>query len=261
MSCNANELPEHPASISALRIELFEVTVGRFRSFVAAYPGSKPAAGAGKNPHVAADTGWQPAWDGSLPQDKAALIDKLKCSQYQSWTDAAGDTDNRPINCVSWLLAFSFCAWDGGRLPTEAEWELVAAGGDSNRLFPWGSAPIDDAHAVWNCCGSGSCGTCQASDIVAVGSRAAGIGRYGQYDLAGSMYEWVFDWHLDGWYSPGPANPCSDCANTTVSQYRGSRGGSWMGSAPADFRAAHRYRFSPTDGHSTIGFRCARLVP
>jgi formylglycine-generating enzyme required for sulfatase activity len=42
-----------------------------------------------------------------------------------------------PINCVTWHEAYAFCIWDGGFLPTEAEWELAASGGEE-RVFPYG---------------------------------------------------------------------------------------------------------------------------
>src|SRR5256885_1964087 len=59
-----------------------------------------------------------------------------------------------PVNCVSWFEAFAFCAWDGGYLPTEAEWNYAAAGGGDQRAYPWsvpsGTLLIDVAHANYN---------------------------------------------------------------------------------------------------------------
>src|SRR5205085_368808 len=102
------------------------------------------------------DPGWQKAWNARLPPDRQALIGSLACySSYATWRDVgdASDEETRPINCVSWYVAEAFCIWDNGRLPTDAEWELAAAGGSELRLYPWGDAapgPSADL-AVYSC--------------------------------------------------------------------------------------------------------------
>src|SRR6185503_5212427 len=101
------------------------------------------------------------------------------------------------MNCVSWFEAFAFCAWDGGRLPTETEWNYAAAGGNEQRVYPWG-ANIDLTKASYDCAGDGSgTGTpnCMFSDMLPVGSRSPqGDGKWGQADLAGNVWEWTLDW-------------------------------------------------------------------
>ena len=52
---------------------------------------------------------------------------------YQTWT---ANNDNLPMNCITWFEAFAFCIWDGGRLPTELEWNYAAAGGSSQNVYP-----------------------------------------------------------------------------------------------------------------------------
>ena len=78
----------YPATVSDFRLDLYEVTVGRFRKFVAGYPGNMPAAGAGKNPNNPSDPGWDAAWNavsdaGSpvMPADHAALVSAIKCDR------------------------------------------------------------------------------------------------------------------------------------------------------------------------------------
>ena len=135
------EQPEHETTVAEFYLDRFEVTVARFREFVAAYDAwQKPILGDGAHPLIP-ESGWDESW--VLPATAGEFLTALDCSQdFPTWTDSPGPNEDLPINCVSWYEAFAFCIWDGGRLPTEAEWEYVAAGGNENRLHPWGSTPL-----------------------------------------------------------------------------------------------------------------------
>jgi hypothetical protein len=77
--------------------------------------------------------------DTRLAANRAALISTVKCnsdSRYQTWTDAAGANENKPMNCVTWHEAMAFCIWDGGYLPTELEWNYAASGGQREARVP-----------------------------------------------------------------------------------------------------------------------------
>ncbi|WP_437630663.1 formylglycine-generating enzyme family protein [Sorangium sp. So ce854] len=251
-----------PATVSGFLLDRFEVTVGRFRSFVEAYPGSQPAADAGAHPGIPG-SGWDPAWGGALPTDAAALRAAVRCTpdnpDMPTWTDEPGAHEHLPMNCVSWYVAFAFCAWDGGRLPTEAEWNHAAAGGSEQRQYPWSRPPesteIDASYASYDCGESAAPGcTFQSdfSDIVPVGSRSPkGDGRWAQADLGGSMREWT----LDG-FGAYP-NPCVDCANLRDTAERVVRGGSAFGK-PNHLLSSERVSVSPSTIYYSLGFRCAR---
>jgi formylglycine-generating enzyme required for sulfatase activity len=245
-----------PATVSAFRLDRFEITVGRFRQFMASYPGNKPVAGAGAHPLIAG-SGWQAGWDASLAADQAALKTAVKCNGSTStWTDTAGGNESKPMNCLDWYEAFAFCAWDGGRLATEAEWNYAAAGGSEQRSYPWGAAAPDNAHAVYGCTGDGSAaGSCAATDILSVGAKSpVGDGKWGHADLAGGVWEWNLDWYGDPYVTP-----CSDCAivakGTPSSRVR--RGGSWSGDA-SYLLSSVRDGYAPTAHGSLVGARCAR---
>jgi formylglycine-generating enzyme required for sulfatase activity len=262
-SNNAN----YPATVSDFRLDTYEITVGRFRKYVAAYPGNKPVAGAGKNPNNGSDPGWDATWNGTsyMKADQATLIAAFKCdATYQTWTDSAGGNECRPMNCITWYEAFAFCIWDGGRLPTEAEWNYAAAGGSEQRPYPWGTTvPGNNANlAVCGCYynGSGSC--TGVTNIAPAGSVSAGNGKWGQADLAGNVWEWVLDWSnccSSPW--PGyPSSTCNNCANFTATSLRVFRGGSFIDNASI-LLSSYRGSPAPTNRHGAVGARCARSAP
>jgi formylglycine-generating enzyme required for sulfatase activity len=256
----------YPATVSDFRLDVYEVTVGRFRAFVEAGYGTQaqpPAAGSGAHGAIAG-SGWDSGWNGSLAADTAALKAALKCNNdgpFQTWTDTAGANEFRPVNCVDWYTAFAFCTWDGGYLPTEAEWNYAAAGGSEQRAYPWSvpasSTTISEANASYNLGGTAACrgdgvDGCSVADLVRPGSKPAGNGRWGQADLGGNVWEWT----LDGYASPY-ANPCNNCANLADSSGRVVRGGNFYGNA-LYLRGARRFNVGPAVRSNFIGLRCAR---
>jgi formylglycine-generating enzyme required for sulfatase activity len=158
-----------------------------------------------------------------------------------------------PINWVTWYQAFAFCAWDGGWLPTEAEWEYAAGGGSEQRLYPWAGGEASDAVRL-----PANYVSNHNALPLAVGSEPLGNGKWGQSDLAGSVNEWVFDWYAESYVVP-----CDNCANMTPTvytninppgQYRVVRGGSWAD--PYDVITARLRRHKTPSGKA--GLRCAR---
>ncbi len=252
----------HPATLSSFVLDKYEVTVGRFRAFVKAGFGtqmSPPMADAGAHPTLAG-SGWDSGWNTLLAANTTELVDAIKCNTaYQTWTDAPGDNENKPITCVTWPEAMAFCIWDGGYLPTEAEWNYAASGGSEQRVYPWSSpassTAVDCTYANYYV--DSPAGTFCVDGVRGgtnrVGSQSPkGDGRWGHADLAGSAWEWMLDWHATAY-----STPCNDCANLTPSTLRVVRGGSFLDNAPF-LRAAGRGNLTPTDRGDVIGFRCAR---
>jgi formylglycine-generating enzyme required for sulfatase activity len=238
----------YPAALSDFSLDKYEITVGRMRRFVAAYLGGKrPGPGDGAHPRIPG-SGWREEWSSLLP-DKAGLDQILNCPDH-SWSDSPED-DRRPMNCLTYHLAFAFCAWDGGRLPTRAEWNYAAAGGNEQRVYPWSmpGAPvvIDRAHANYGV----TCG-CSARDLVDVGSLPMGNGLFGQADLAGNLREWNLD-------AAGPLDAsCMDCARLAGGGDYVISGGSLIEQAPA-VSVADGYNSAPGSKPNWLnGARCAR---
>lgn len=248
-STHPAEQPEHDATVADFYLDTFEVTVGRFRRFVQQYDGTAPSEGAGEHPLIP-ESGWRAAWNGSLPATQTSLMSSLKChTAFQTWTDTEQGNESYAITCVSWYEAFAFCAWDGGRLPTEAEWEYAAAGGIENRLFPWGQQAPTPAMANW----SGS----ERTPFLGVGQHPSGIGRWGHHDLAGNMDEWTLDLWDHLWYATGGAS-CDNCANLGDAPDRVQRGGYWDATSGHIRAAGRTVSLYPNQRFPTEGFRCAR---
>lgn len=253
---------QNKATVADFRLDKYEVTVGRFRKFVDAVVGGwTPLNGSGTHTHLNGgsglattsggnEVGWEIGWNTNLPSSTTAWEASLECNTTRAtWTPTAGANERRPINCVSWYQASAFCIWDGGFLPSDAEWNYAAAGGSEQRVYPWSSPPsttaISDAEAVY--CGGSCAGTRN------VGSTSpSGNGRYGQADMAGNVWEWVQDW-----VRPPPYPPCNNCADLTPSPGRVFRGGAFSYGA-SDLLASVRYGYPPTGGTYSIGARCSR---
>jgi formylglycine-generating enzyme required for sulfatase activity len=245
--CTACAFPSgHTSTVADFALDKYEVTVGRFRKFVEAYQGP-PAEGAGAHPWIS-ESGWKKAWDAKMPANNRSIV-----GASWNWTSTPGANEQQPVSGVSWYAAFAFCAWDGGFLPTELEWQYAAAGGAENRLYPWPGSKLDHDHAVYSDC-PGGLGCSSPVDIENVGSKPAGVGKWGQYDLVGSMLEWT----IGALTKPFPLkDPCDNCAVGEPGPYAIVRGGAWAwdgGYATNEFRAQE----DPEFRLAYVGFRCAR---
>jgi formylglycine-generating enzyme required for sulfatase activity len=251
MTRSLTEVPEHTATVSLFELDRFEVTIGRFKAFLDQYDGTPPPEGAGEHPKVA-NSGWDSTWNEHLPPTADELRTELHACMLNMDLHEYDKLDS-PMSCIDLYAAYAFCIWDGGRLPTDAEWELAAAGGDENRLYPWGQTPPDDT--LINPCDGLYC----SDSIDPVGTYASAAGRWGHLDLAGSVTEWVRD-HVNvtldhqGW-----VGGCVDCLDLDPCCGGPSfiRGGG-VALEPTRLRAAARGRYY--DFGEGTGARCARDV-
>lgn len=276
--CAVSSVPDGAAEgypVGPFELDVYEVTSGRFEAFVAATGGNlREAAAQGNWPD------WKPEWTAKLPSSRAEVDNELgPACKFRSALDDFGaltwpadrivqsvngymvDDNERaadiradataprlhqkPINCVSYYVAAAFCAWEGGRLPTDAEWGYAATGGADRRTYAWGNELLA-AHAVtdlkpeeghfftypedfpFNGLGM------NAYHIAPPGSKPLGRSRWGQADLGGNVLEWVAD---------------------IAGEVGSVRGGSWEGH-PLDNAVKHtNYPLDRTYG--ALGMRCA----
>jgi sulfatase modifying factor 1 len=261
-----------PATVSSFRLDKYLVTVGRFRQFVRAWNGGyNPPAGSGKHIHLnggeglenawvpgAYEPGWNATWNDDPDVDAADSPVACVGSQHTfTWTNSPGTQENLPIDCVNWYEAYAFCIWDGGFLPSGAEWEYAAAGGSQQREYPWGStAPgTGGQRAVYEGEYMGN-----TTQVAPVGYASLGAGLWGQFDLAGGLEEWLLD--MDFTY----VDPCTDCAAVTVPQpnspgtdpARLTGGGGFSERTTTQSVTAGVESGSPARRSSLSGLRCAR---
>ena len=266
---------------SAARIDKYHVTAGRMRAFITrvagnarAFAGGVPGWNAAWSPYVPstvaeANTYLGPYWLGADNQNDLATnaVSKRSCNPngfggHTYWTPAAagGDPsdytqsqlDPKALNCVGWHLAKAFCAWDGGRLPTQAEITNAFTNNGAN-AFPWQFAdntaydintPDPRLNHKFSYGYPGNprripAGTGTVQDIAwyvsPPGRHPTGANANGAQDMAGDLLHWInnaeynFTWTVS-WENHGKS------LGTT----------SWKVQAP-----------EAPNGYYGLGFRCA----
>jgi len=157
-------------------------------------------------------------------------------------SDAAyGIGDSYPVNMVSWDEAVAFCQKVGGRLPTEAEWEFAARGGNESKGYIYsGSNNLSEV---------GWYGENSNSTSHPVGTKSPN--ELGIHDMSGNVWEWVSD--RDGSY---PSGSVTDPTGPVTGSYRVNRGGGWSYGAWS-CRVANRSSNSPSGRDRNLGLRVA----
>ncbi len=201
--CKDDEKPPHPVTITrGFWLGQTEVTVGAYKRFAAATGKAMP-------PDSGINRGWS--------------------------------NEQMPIVNITWNDAHDYCAWAGGRLPTEAEWEYAARAGNTGARY----GSIDEV--AWHADNSGL-------KTHQVGQKRAN--GFGLYDMLGNVWEWVNDWSGENYYKNSPPH---DPAGPAIGQERILRGGSWL-SSPRFVRVSDRLRYNPIDRLNNFGFRCVGEV-
>jgi formylglycine-generating enzyme required for sulfatase activity len=259
-----DESPRHAVRLSrGFWIGRTEVTVAAFSRFVEA---------TGRRTTGELD-GWSVYFDGQKPVRREGM--SWRAPGFEQGKD-------HPVVDVSWYDAEAFCAWSGGRLPTEAEWEYAARGGEDGRLYVWGDDPVPLARGVrqanvadeaakrafpgWNTVRGYDDGHAQTAPAASFAANGFGL-----FDVEGNVAEWCADWHDDRAYSAGAGaasdgaatgspSPVVDPAGPPAGDERVVRGGSWADEA-SFLRVSRRYFDKPATHKVFIGFRCARDAP
>jgi formylglycine-generating enzyme required for sulfatase activity len=148
-----------------------------------------------------------------------------------------------PMVYIKWVDAQRFCEWEGGHLPTEAQWEKAARGARALR-YPWGNGDPDVSLLNYND---------DIGNLTPSYDYLIGMSPYGLLNMAGNVREWVWDWFNPNYYR---VSPYRDPLGAATGKLKSLRGGSdWDNAQEVEtfFRLYHL----PISAGQNRGFRCA----
>lgn len=237
--CMSNETPVHTVSLDRFEITKYEITNAQYADFLIDIRCN---------------------WDGSYDDEEYGNVKYIDiynhdCQITSSFIVELG-RENYPVVEVTWYGANAFARWAGGRLPTEAEWEFAARGGNQSQGYKYsGSNNLDEVG--WHFGNSMEEGHSRfhlARGTLPVGQKKPN--EIGIYDMSGNVWEWCSDWHTENYYSYSPEiNP----QGPVIGNKRVFRGGSWLDSIYQNYsRVTCRGRFNPEHSYFAAGFRIVR---
>ncbi|MEX1184746.1 MAG: formylglycine-generating enzyme family protein [Gemmatimonadota bacterium] len=276
------ERPEHAVHVDGFFMDVTPVTNAQFRAFVEATGFVTIAERAPEAAEILRQLPPgtpPPAPDLLVPGSvvftpTSAIVDLRDWSQWWRWQPGADwrhpeghgssidGRDDHPVVHIAWSDAVAYAEWAGRRLPTEAEWEFAARGGQPHSEHVWGDAPYDPAHPQAHIY-EGTFPT-QAATPKPVGSFAANA--YGLHDMSGNVWQWTGDWYRPDTYAldharglvRNPAGPAAEPdGRAGPPGMKVLRGGSFLcnDSYCRGYRVSARSPGATDSGASHIGFR------
>ncbi len=277
--------PVHRVFVSGFFMDKTEVTNAEFAAFVKATgyvtvaerkPTKEEFPGAPEENLVAGSVVFTPSGTNDLS------------NHYQWWTYVHGadwkhpfgpgsdikGKANYPVVHIAWEDAETYAKWAGKRLPTEAEWEFAARGGQAGEMYTWGNQLKPNGKWMANIYEGKFPSVDQGLDGYAGIAPIAQFpaNPYGLYDMAGNVWEWCSDWYRPDYYETlaekgavtrNPQGPPDSYDPVEPGEKkRVQRGGSFLCTDQycTRYMVGSRGKGEYSSSSNHVGFRCVKDV-